>query len=57
MSDEPPESIDEIVEQNKTRIAAALDAMPLDEIRELVAEIESKLARSATEAERHQCRF
>lgn len=36
--------IDNVVDLYKLRICAALDQMPLDEIRSLVAEIESQIA-------------
>jgi hypothetical protein len=44
--------IDAAVERHSARIARALDAMSLDELRVLVAEIESELAATPPRSER-----
>jgi hypothetical protein len=43
MTDSEDEELNNVIELYKLRICAALDAMPIDQVRALVAEIEAKL--------------
>lgn len=49
MSDKSELLIDKVVELYKLRICAALDQLPLEDIRALVAEIEARIADGAHE--------
>ncbi|WP_398482153.1 hypothetical protein [Tardiphaga sp.] len=51
MSDEQNFEIENIVELYKLRITAALDQMPLEQVRQLVEEIEARIAASSDVAD------